>query len=335
MSEVITPDESGIKRAAEIVKSGNIVAFPTETVYGLGANGLDGTAVKKIFKAKGRPGDNPLILHIADKKDFDKIGKDYPEFVKVLMNKFWPGPLSMIVKARDIVPKEVTAGLDTVAIRMPSDKVAREFIKECGCPIAAPSANISGRPSPTTFEDVYYDLSEKGISIIKGDDTRIGLESTVVLCTSYPPTILRPGRITQDDIKREIGDCNIDYKPKDKPLSPGQKYGHYMAKKTTVLLDLIPEETDEYIDSHNIDGVFILSNENKKRKNSIVLGDFNNPSEASHSYFHALREADKMDGDVIVVQTFSKDGIGLALFERMTKSAKHRILEDKNEDWIW
>lgn len=335
MSEIIEPNEEGIKRAAEIIKSGNIVAFPTETVYGLGANGFDSDAVKKIFEAKGRPGDNPLILHIAHKEDFDKIAASYPSYVKVMMEKFWPGPLSMIVPADASVPKAVTAGLDTVAIRMPSLKLARDFIDACGVPIAAPSANISGRPSPTTFDDVYYDLSQKNVPIIKGDDTEIGLESTVVLCTSYPPVILRPGKITREEIAKEVGDCLIDMKTKEKPLSPGQKYGHYMANKPTVLMDIDPKDTDEYLDKLNINGIYILSEQNRKRDNSIVIGDYEKPEEASHRYFHALRDADKMDGDIIIVQAFKKDRIGLALFERMMKSSKHRILEDKDEDWIW
>lgn len=335
MSEIIESNEEGIKHASEIIKAGGIVAFPTETVYGLGANGLNDTAVRKIFETKGRPADNPLILHISKKADFDKIAKSYPAYVKLLMDKFWPGPLSIIVEANSEIPSAVTAGLKTVAIRMPSHKIARDFIEACGVPIAAPSANISGRPSPTCFDDVCFDLLPKDVPIIKGNPTDIGIESTVVLCTSYPPVILRPGKITRDDIARVVGDCRLDIKPKKKPLSPGQKYGHYMAKKPTVLFDMSPENTDEYIDRHNLKGIYILSKQNKPRENSIVLGDYDDADVASRVFFHALRVADTMDGDMIFVQAYSKEGIGLALFERMTKSAKNRILEDKNEDWIW
>lgn len=333
---IIKNDNEGIKKAGELLRNGKLVAFPTETVYGLGANGLDGDAVLNIFKTKGRPNDNPLILHIADKKDIENIAYDIPEYVYELTDKFWPGPLSIILKAKEHIPSAVTAGLDTVAIRFPKHEIARAIIKQAGVPIAAPSANISGRPSPTNFRDCYYDLKDKDVYVFEGGETDIGIESTVLLCTSYPPQILRPGRVDADAIKRVVGDV-VEREFDDTVVrSPGQKYGHYMAKKKTVLMDMSPEDTDEVLKRVNPDAVFICASENTVRlKNNIEIGSYSCPDEASKNYFASLRDADNMDGDMIIIQVFDKKNIGTALYNRMKKSAAGKIMEDKNEDWIW
>lgn len=333
---ILKNDEEGIKKAGELLRDGKLVAFPTETVYGLGANGLNEEAVLNIFRVKGRPSDNPLILHIADKDDIKNIAEEIPEYVNELMENFWPGPLSIILKAKPSIPKTVTAGLDTVAIRFPSHETARAIIKAAGVPIAAPSANISGRPSPTNFRDCYNDLKDKDVAVFEGGDTDIGIESTVLLCTSYPPQILRPGKIDADAIQKVVGDVIEGAVDKTVVRSPGQKYGHYMAKKKTVLMDMSPEDTDYVLEKYNPDAVFISSVENKYHaKSNIVIGSYDNPDDASKRYFASLREADNMDGDMIIIQGFNKKHIGTALYNRMKKSAAGKIMEDKNEDWIW
>ncbi|MDY3946987.1 MAG: L-threonylcarbamoyladenylate synthase [Ezakiella sp.] len=339
MSSILEADEEGVKLAASEIKAGRLVAFPTETVYGLGGNGLNGEAVLNIFKVKGRPSDNPLILHIANKNDVKLLASDIPEYVYELIDKFWPGPLTVVLKAKDIIPKEVRAGLDTVGIRFPVNKIARDIIKSSGVPIAAPSANISGRPSPTNFEDCYNDLKDKDISVVRGGSTDIGIESTVLLCTDYPPRILRPGKVTAEDIAKLIGACDDFMESEaveEAPRSPGQKYGHYMAKKKTILLDMLPGLADEVLYKINPNATFILSRDNRfEDENKIVLAKYDDPLEASKRYFHALRKADNMPGELIVVQAYSKEGVGKALFNRMIKSASGNVMEDVDEDWIW
>ena len=224
-------DSKFIKEAAECIKKDGIVAFPTETVYGLGANALKADCVKKIFEAKGRPQDNPLIIHVAS-KEIDKYVKNVPEVAKKLMDKFWPGPLTLILEKRDIVPMRTSANLNTIGIRMPNNKVALELIKESGVPIAAPSANISGRPSPTTIDVCVEDLKGKVDYIIGGEKCDVGLESTIVDCTVEPPLVLRPGGITLEMLRTIREDIEIDKgllrNDSDfKPKAPGMKYRHY------------------------------------------------------------------------------------------------------------
>lgn len=225
-------DEAEIKKQAKLLKEGNTVIFPTETVYGLGANALDENAVKKIYEAKGRPSDNPLIVHISSKEEVYKLANDISDKAKVLMSKFWPGPLTMIFKKKDIVPQRTSGGLDTVAIRMPSHKIARELIKQAGIPIAAPSANISGRPSPTKGEHVCAEMNGRVSGIVVGGDCNFGLESTVIDMTMDIPMILRPGSVTKEQLEVEIGQVLIDPSLENKEdvlkaKAPGMKYTHY------------------------------------------------------------------------------------------------------------
>lgn len=231
-------DNSVIRECGKIIRDGGLVVFPTETVYGLGANALDANAVKKIFQAKGRPQDNPLIVHIADMESIKPLVKEVPEVAEKIMKKFWPGPMTVILRKTDLIPDETSAGLDSVGIRMPSNLIGRELIKMSEVPIAAPSANISGKPSPTDVERCVEDLMGKVDYIIGGDKCAVGVESTVIDCTVYPPCILRPGGITLEML-REI-DSNIYIDPaimkkptKDlKPKAPGMKYRHYAPKST-------------------------------------------------------------------------------------------------------
>ena len=225
-------DKNEIKKQANILKEGKTVIFPTETVYGLGANALDESAVSKIYEAKGRPSDNPLIVHIYDKKQVNDLAKSISEKAKLVMDKFWPGPITIIFKKKDIVPMRTSGGLDTVAIRMPSNPVAKALLEEVKLPIAAPSANISGRPSPTKGKHVYEEMNNRVDGIILGGDCTFGLESTVLDLTNDTPIILRPGSITKEDLEKVIGKVNIDpalEKKEDniKAKAPGMKYKHY------------------------------------------------------------------------------------------------------------
>ena len=235
-------DMEQIKKQAEILKAGKTVIFPTETVYGLGANALDEDAVSKIYEAKGRPSDNPLIVHIGDKKQIYNLVCDVPEQAEIVMDKFWPGPITIILKKKDIIPERTSGGLDTVAIRMPSNKIASALINEANLPIAAPSANISGRPSPTRGVHVYEQMNHRVSGIIMGNDCVYGLESTVLDLTGDIPTILRPGSITKEQLEKELGNVQLDpalAKKEDniKAKAPGMKYTHYSPNADVYIVD--------------------------------------------------------------------------------------------------
>ena len=234
--------ENALNKAAEIIKDGGLVAFPTETVYGLGGDAKNPRSSKRIYKAKGRPSDNPLIVHIANMSQLEEIVEEVPEVARTLADNFWPGPLTMILKKNKVVPKQTTGGLDTVAIRMPSDEIARELIIRSDRMIAAPSANVSGKPSPTLASHVYKDLSGKIDAVLDGGAAIIGLESTIIDLTSDIPTILRPGAITKNMLEQVIGRVDIDpsileKKEADKPKAPGMRYKHYAPKADMVIVD--------------------------------------------------------------------------------------------------
>ncbi len=249
------PRKKDIKKAGEIIRKGGMVAFPTETVYGLGANALDEEAVQKIFQAKGRPSDNPLIIHIAEKKELYNLAEKVPQKAERLITRFWQGQLTIILKKKSIIPKTTTGGLDTVAVRMPDNKIALALIKESGVPIAAPSANISGKPSPTIVEHVIHDLNGRINMIINGGKTRIGVESTVIDLTQKIPAILRPGYITLKQIKEEIGKARMAKRTSNK--SPGMKYRHYAPEAELIL---IKDKTK----------IRTILNENENKKISII-----------------------------------------------------------------
>jgi L-threonylcarbamoyladenylate synthase len=302
-----------IQQAAELIRKGELVAFPTETVYGLGANAFDSKAVRKIFEAKQRPCDNPLIVHVADAKDVEKIAY-INDKAKKLISKFWPGPLTIILKKKDIIPKEVTAGLDSVAIRMPRNKIALKLIEFSSVPIAAPSANLSGKPSTTAFEHVYDDLNGKIAGIIKSKDCEIGLESSVVDLTSITPLLLRPGAVTLEDLKKIFPDTKL-YKTKTKkPRSPGMKYRHYAPIAKVILFE--PAASDkvlEYKKNYENTGkkVFVIKNNSLKK--------------TSKDLFKKFREADKEKADYILVMGVKEKGLGLALMNRIRKAASEVV----------
>ena len=337
-------DNSLIIFASDAIKNGGIVVFPTETVYGLGANAFNTQAIKNIFKAKGRPSDNPLIVHIANISELKDIVQDVPEVAKKLMNHFWPGPLTIIMKKKTSVPDETTANLDTVGVRCPSNKVARAFIEACGVPVAAPSANISGKPSPTKGEHVINDMYGKVDCIITSNDSEVGLESTVIDVTVTPPIILRPGGVTKEQIENVIGSVQIDKtvnnKPKGelKPKSPGMKYKHYAPNGQVIIvngelnkvIDKINQQSEYYQNSGKRVGILATAQTKdyySKDIDIIVLGDRDNPETIAAGLFGALRRCDENNIEIILAEAVVSDGIGLAVMNRMLKASGFNIIE--------
>lgn len=335
-------DYKAIKEAAEVIKNSGLVAFPTETVYGLGANALNEAAVKKIFEAKGRPQDNPLIIHVAD-KDINRYVKEIPEIAKKLMDKFWPGPLTIILKKADIVPSVTSASLDTVGVRMPNTQIALELIKASGVPIAAPSANISGRPSPTDFQRCIEDLKGRVDYILGGEISRVGLESTIVDCTVNPPCILRPGAITLEMLRGIDSNIYIDAaimnKPKEdlKPKAPGMKYRHYAPKAKLKIIEGDLQKTIEkinemvlnYIDENLKVGIMATdeSMDYYKAGEVISLGSRANLQEIAQNLFETLRTFDDKNVDIILSEAFIREGLGIAIMNRLTKAAGFDIMK--------
>lgn len=335
-------DKAIIKEAAEVIKQGGLVAFPTETVYGLGVNGLDENAVKKIFIAKGRPQDNPLILHVAD-LNIKPYVKEIPKVAKSIMEKYWPGPITLLFKKSDIVPNITSANLDTVGIRMPSNNIARELILASGTTIAAPSANISGRPSPTNVDSCIEDLSGKVEYIIGGSISEVGLESTIVDCTVKPICILRPGAITIEMLREIDENVYIDpavlKKPEGdfKPKAPGMKYRHYAPKAPVKIIkgDIkktiakIDEIVLNYIEQEKTVGIIATDETKGNYKNPIVvsLGSRHNLEEIAQNLFKVLRSFDSLDVDIILCEAFEEEGVGAAIMNRLKKSAGFDIIE--------
>jgi len=328
------PDIEKIKIAAEIIKNGGLVAFPTETVYGLGANTLNGEAVMKIFKVKNRPPDNPLINHIDSKEWLYKLAEEVPEEAITLADAFWPGPLTMIFKKKDIVPDVVTGGLKTTSMRMPDNKIALNLIKYSECPIAAPSANLSGKPSPTTAEHVIHDLYGKIDCIIDGGKTDIGVESTVIDLTVDPPLLLRPGGVTYEMLKDFIeikihpaAEAMIKFK--GKPESPGMKYRHYAPKADMILVEgeinKMIKKIQEIYEENKGKKIGIIATEETKKfytGNIKIIGSRRNMRTVATNLFKILREFDREGMDLIISEGFSTEGIGLAVMNRLRKAAK-------------
>ena len=344
------PEKEILQKAAEIIKKGGLVAFPTETVYGLGGNSLDKKAVRKIFEAKGRPFDNPLIVHVADIRDLSKLAKKIPEEAKILTKRFWPGPLTLVLFKKKIVPNEVTAGARTVAIRMPKNKIALELIKLAGSPIAAPSANLAGKPSPTTAGHVSEDLGERVDLILDGGKTKIGVESTVLDLTCKPPLILRPGGVSLEELKKVLKEIKphpflLGEKLKDKIVkSPGMKGRHYAPQAPLILVEgktskervLKIQNLIKYYQKSRPRRKFgpgknkkvgvLASVETKKfyRDADLILtpGSRKNLEKVAQNLFKTLREFDKKRVDIILAETFPEKGIGFAIMDRLKKAAK-------------
>lgn len=334
-----------MKEAGDIIRRGGLVAFPTETVYGLGANALDKEAAKKIYEAKGRPSDNPLIAHISDIKQVYELGKNIPKKAEKLMKKFWPGPMTLVFEKQDIVPEGVTGGLSTVAIRMPDNEVALKLIEAAGVPIAAPSANTSGRPSPTLAGHVLEDMNGRIDMIIDGGQVNIGIESTIVDMTVEPPMILRPGYITKSMLEEVIGEVAVDKITtiKDKselsedyrPKAPGMKYRHYAPKADFTMFE---GDTDKVVDHINR---LVKDNETKGIKTGIIatdetvsqygadivvsIGSRADEETIAKNLYKVLRDFDSMAVDVIYGETFFDDDLGSAIMNRLIKAAGYKI----------
>ena len=333
--------KEGLYKAAEIIKTGGLVAFPTETVYGLGANGLDENAVPKIYEAKGRPSDNPLILHISEFDEIKNIVKEIPDVAFVLADEFWPGPLTMVFKKSDIVPYRTTGGLESVAVRMPSNRIARELIKTAGVPVAAPSANSSGRPSPTKADHVLCDLDGKIDMVIDGGTVDIGLESTIVDVTGEVPVILRPGFITEEMLSEAIGRVKTDDAVKNlrqdkdiKPKAPGMKYRHYAPQGKMIIYKGNSEKVVKIINEETAKSegkkTAVLATDETKRyyKADIVisLGSREDCESIAHNLFDALRSFDDMGAEIIFSEGFDESRLGFAIMNRLHKSAGYNIV---------
>ncbi len=335
-TEVITLSEfnnTGCTRAAEIIRAGGLVVFPTETVYGLGGNATDAGSSKKIYAAKGRPSDNPLIIHV-DKPESAEPYAVTSEAYYRLAKKFMPGPLTVILPRKNTIPLETTGGLDTVAVRCPSDPTARALIEAAGVPIAAPSANLSGKPSPTNAEDVITDMSGRVDMIIDGGDSEIGLESTIVKLDGDRGILLRPGAITVDALRCVLDEVEIApavtemLKEGERPESPGMKYRHYAPDAPFVLLDGEDADVLKFLQNSGKNAVILCYDDeidSLDGKKLIPVGSRDDLAVEAHKLFSALREADRMSASIIYAHLPPKTGIGLALYNRMLRAAAHTI----------
>ena len=338
-------DEQILAKAGEILKNGGLVAFPTETVYGLGANALDEKAAMKTYAAKGRPSDNPLIVHIADVSALDAIVTEIPEKAKKVIDKFWPGPLTLIFNKKEIVPLGTTGGLQTVAVRMPVDEIARGLIRAGGGYVSAPSANTSGRPSPSTAQHVADDMTGKIEMIIDGGSVEIGVESSILDMTVEPPMILRPGAVTKEMLEEVIGEVSVDITllsdaSGEAPKAPGMKYRHYAPKAQLMIVSGDSEETVKAIKQIAYEqerlgykvGIIATNETMSSYTRGIVksIGSRSNENSIAKNLYKVLREFDEEDVSYIYSEAFDKDGIGSAIMNRLDKAAGHHTLQAKD-----
>lgn len=338
-------NEENLIECSKCILNGGTVIFPTETVYGIGANALEYTSVEKIFKAKGRPGDNPLIVHICDTNMLNKVAKNINEIEQKLIDNFWPGPMTIILNKTNLVAQNVTCGLETVGVRMPDNEVALKLIKESGVPIAAPSANISGRPSGTKVSDLFGELNGRVDYIIDYGESKIGVESTVIKVIDGKVLILRPGKITPEDIEKlgleVILDKNIfkSVENGDKVESPGMKHRHYAPETKTVLVysedesKMVEKINEIYNGRISKDTNFKLSvigfTEHKgyfKNMNFIDNGSIKDLDTVSKNIFSNLRKLDKLDCDLCVIEGVKKEGLGIAIMNRLVRACEHNVI---------
>ena len=335
-------DAETIARAGEILKKGGLVAFPTETVYGLGGDATNPEASHKIYSAKGRPSDNPLIVHITNMKALEEMVEEVPQTAYALAERFWPGPLTMIFRKNDRIPYETTGGMDTVAVRMPSDPIAQALIDASTGYIAAPSANTSGRPSPTQAEHVAQDLSGKIDMIIDGGPVNIGLESTIVDLTEDVPMILRPGYITLEMLREVLGEVRIDpgliaADSERKPKAPGMKYRHYAPKadlkvvegKTDAVVQTINRLCEELVEKKKQVGIIATEETKEHYRQGIVIsiGARDDEEAIARHLYGILRQFDVLGVDAIFSESFAAAGMGQAIMNRLLKAAGHQVLE--------
>jgi len=338
-TQLFTNTPENIIKTAEILKKGGLAAIPTETVYGLAADALNGEAVAKIFAAKGRPMDNPLIVHVAEFEDIERFAlvREIPEAAKKLAKVFWPGPLTIIMKKGGVIPDEVSAGLDTVAIRLPSHPSARAIIKAADTPLAAPSANLSGSPSPTTAQHVMNDMDGKIDAVFDGGACGVGVESTVITLAEDTPRLLRPGRVTLEQLREVLGEVELDsavlnkLKDGQKAASPGMKYKHYAPKANVILLKCTDDDFINYVNRCGGSGVAALCCDEDARKlcvKYISLGKRNDYEAHAQRLFDSLRRIDGY-GNIVTVYTRlpSTDGVGLAVYNRLIRAAGFEVID--------
>lgn len=336
----LNPEIDKIRLAAEVIKKGGTVAFPTETVYGLGANAFDGNACLKIFQAKNRPVDNPLIVHISDIEQLYEVASEIPDKVLELAQTVWPGPLTFILKKTEKVPKEVTANLDTVAVRMPAHPIALQLIRESGVPIAAPSANLATKPSPTKAEDVIADMNGRVDVIIDGGHTFFGVESTIINVTVNPPVLLRPGPFTVEELRKFFPDLIIPEfaegrREAEIALAPGMKYKHYAPSTKLIIVENreILDQVIKLVSPKYKVGLLLSKELAEKYKGypTLVLGSDENLYEVARNLFDSFRELDKLNVDIGIMVGFPEKGIGFAIMNRARKASAFSIVK-KIED---
>ena len=338
------PDLTKIQTAAQIIQNGGLVAFPTETVYGLGVDALNQDAVLALFEAKKRPLDNPPIIHIADTREVYRLTQEVTKKAELIMKEFWPGPLTLIFKRSNIVPNVTVAGLETIAIRMPKHNVALRLIEQSGCPIAAPSANLAGKPSPTTAKHVFEDLNGRIDAILDGGPTCIGVESTVLDLSVDPPMVLRPGGTTFEALKQVVGNVKLHpfveaekELPLEKMKSPGMKHRHYAPKAEVILVEgtalAVKIKIQELADVYALKDVkvgILASDETQKNYTAAVvksLGSRFNLATIAQNLFRLLREIDDENVDVIIAEGFPSEGMGLAVMNRLRKASGYHIIK--------
>lgn len=331
-TRLIDYNRESVREAAELLKRGELAAIPTETVYGLAANALNENAVKKIFLAKGRPQDNPLIVHISSMKMLPPLVREVPEIAKDLAERFWGGPLTMIFRKSNKVPNVTSGGLDTVAVRMPASEAACEIISKCGFPLAAPSANLSGKPSPTTARHVYEDMNGRIPLIIDGGECAVGVESTVICFKENKIHILRPGGITAEMLS-EFGDVEVDKAVTAQPekdervLSPGMKYKHYSPKADVYIVNLHGKAFEDYcVKRARYDGALMALGAGVAERG--VFTDYGStPETQAQRLFALLRKADEVGVKTVLVEMPEKSGMGLAVYNRLLRAAGFKIIE--------
>lgn len=335
ITEILKNTPEDIARAGELLRAGGLVAIPTETVYGLAANALDPKAVRKIFQAKGRPGDNPLIVHITDKAQWEPLVSSLPQKALELAERFWPGPLTIILPKSGLVPYETSGGLDTVAVRCPSHPAARAVIEAAGVPLAAPSANVSGRPSPTGFRETLSHMDGRADAVLDGGDCPVGVESTVVSLCGERPRLLRPGGVTEEQLREVLGELMVDpavtgeLLPGTRPESPGMKYKHYAPRAIIEVVDGSPEEFTEYVNSlENTGDAFALCfDETAPKLNlpAVTYGPRYDRAAQARQLFHALHRLDELGAKKAWAQMPSMAGVGLAVYNRLMRAAGFNI----------
>lgn len=332
---LLQPNTEGISQAAHLLKNGQLVAIPTETVYGLAVNALDGPAVASVFAAKGRPMDNPLIVHIGDMADWAPLVTSIPENAQKLADAYWPGPLTIILPAAPHIPTEVTGGLTTVAVRFPSHPIAQAVILHAGYPLAAPSANRSGSPSPTNAARVMEDMNGRIAAVLDGGDCAFGVESTVVDLCHTPPRLLRPGGITPEMLEAVLGPIEIDsavthaLEQGAVAASPGMKYKHYAPKAEVHIVKGTPQNYADFVNARASDGVFALCFEedvDSLTVPAVVYGKRNDPLSQAQALFDALRQLDEQGAKTVYADCPSPTGVGLAVYNRLLRAAAFRVL---------